>query len=315
MGRSIRPLQPLALVAALAVLLGGARAGAQLRNRTHRDGTVEFTNRGSARADRQRASASASSSGGASASAGRGASTGGTFWARERADGVVEFTNVKPAAGASWKVWLKTGPGKAGALRGRTDVVPPRDGSPARYARYDQHIHDQQVFYGIPQAFVRAVIKVESDFDPNVVSSVGAQGLMQLMPGTARLMGVTDSFDARQNIMGGSRYLQVLARRFCRTPVADEGGAGAATAAAREGGPDLRGGRGGDQRDERALVCSDEEIIKVIAGYHAGPGAVEKYGGMPPYETTRAYVNMVLRRYEEYRLGPAAHAGAFLSER
>jgi soluble lytic murein transglycosylase-like protein len=150
------------------------------------------------------------------------------------------------------------------------------------------------MYYGIPEAFIRAVMKVESDFDPHVVSSAGAQGLMQLMPGTARQMGVADSFDPRQNIMGGARYLQVLARRFCRTPAGiDDDGRAA----------------------DRALVCSDEEMVKVIAGYHAGPGAVEKYGGMPPYETTRAYVTMVLRRFDEYRHGPAARAGTFLTER
>src|SRR5204862_3981208 len=103
------------------------------------------------------------------------------------------------------------------ALRGKTDIVPPRDASAARFTRYDRHIRDQQAFYGIPEALVRAVIKTESDFDPSVVSSVGAQGLMQLMPDTARLMGVTDPFDPRQNVMGGSRYLQVLARRFCKS--------------------------------------------------------------------------------------------------
>ena len=141
----------------------------------------------------------------------------GTFWQRERPDGVVEFTN-KGSPGKGWKVLFKTGPGKAGALRGKTDIVPPRDTAPARFSRYDRDIRDSQAFYGIPEAFMRAVIKTESDYDPNVVSSVGAQGLMQLMPETARLMGVTNSFDPRQNIMGGARYLQVLARRFCRTP-------------------------------------------------------------------------------------------------
>src|SRR5215467_4261837 len=72
-----------------------------------------------------------------------------TFWARERPDGVVEFTN-RPPVGKHWRVWLKTGPGKAAALRGQTDLVPPRDSSPARLTRYDQHIRDQQAFYGIP---------------------------------------------------------------------------------------------------------------------------------------------------------------------
>jgi soluble lytic murein transglycosylase-like protein len=195
----------------------------------------------------------------------------GTFWARERPGGVIEFTNKTPREGAEhWKVWLKTGPGKASALRGQTDLVPARDTSPTRFARYDQHIRDQQSFYGIPEALVRAVIKTESDFDPAVVSSVGAQGLMQLMPDTARLMGVTDPFDPRQNIMGGARYLQILARRFCK------------------------------QVTSAGTVCTPDDKVKVVAAYHAGPGAVDKYGGLPPYETTRAYVAAVLRRYADY---------------
>ena len=248
-------------------------AGAQVWNRTGADGTVEFTNRPHAGAGWRRDGAGAAAGGG-----------GGMFWSRERADGVVEFTNLPPL-GARWKVWLKTGPGKAAALRGRTDLVPARDSSPARFSRYDQHVRDQQAFFGIPEALVRAVIKTESDFDPNVVSSVGAKGLMQLMPDTARLMGVTDVFDPRQNIMGGARYLQVLARRFCKTP--SEPAAGDAAAPAR-------------------FVCTMDEKVKVIAAYHAGPGAVEKYGGMPPYETTRAYVTAVMRRYEQYRQGAGA---------
>ncbi len=256
-------------------MLGGAQGEVQASQARADDqvvdGVVEFTNRRPSRPAR----------GG-----------GGTFWARERADGVVEFTNLPPLAvtGGKWKVWLKTGPGKASALRGRTDTVPARDTSPARFARYDQHIHDQQAFFGIPEALVRAVIKTESDFDPDVVSSAGAQGLMQLLPETARLMGVTDTFDPRQNIMGGARYLQVLARRFCKTPAAVGEGAGAAAA--------------------RLLVCSIDEKIKIVAAYHAGPAAVEKYGGIPPYETTRAYVAAVMRRYQQYQQAelPAAVA-------
>jgi hypothetical protein len=195
------------------------------------------------------------------------AARAGTFWSRERGDGVVEFTNKTPAPGGKWKVWLKTGPGKASALRGSTDLVPARDTSPARYARFDQDIRDEQAFYGIPEALLRAIIKTESDYDPRVVSSAGAQGLMQLMPDTSRLMGVTDPFDPRQNIMGGARYLQVLARRFCK------------------------------QVSSAGTVCSPDEKVKIVAAYHAGPGAVEKYGGIPPYETTHAYVASVMSRY------------------
>jgi hypothetical protein len=178
---------------------------------------------------------------------------GGAIWGRQNDDGTFEFTNMSPT-GERWKVLYRTGPGKAAATRGTSDFVPPRDSSPARYGRFDQHIRDQQAFYGIPQALVRAVIKVESDYDPRVVSSAGCIGLMQLMPETARWMGVTDIWDPRQNIMGGSR-----------------------------------------------LMCAPEELAKVIAGYHAGPGAVDKYGGMPPYETTRSYVRSVLLRYDEFR--------------
>ena len=203
----------------------------------------------------------------------------GTFYSRERPDGVVEFTN-KQAPGKGWKVMFKTGPGKAAATRGSTDIVPPRDTAPARFSRYDRDIRDGQAFYGIPEPFLRAVIKTESDYDPNVVSIAGAQGLMQLLPETARSMGVTNSFDPRQNIMGGARYLQVLARRFCRTPAATDDG---------------------QRPGERLTVCSTDEKVKIIAAYHAGPGAVMKYGGIPPYETTRMYVGMVMRRYEQYR--------------
>jgi hypothetical protein len=198
-------------------------------------------------------------------------------WTREHEDGTVEFTNLQPL-GRKWKVLFRFGPGKASAARGISDLVPARDTSAARYTRYDDHIRDQQACYGIPQALIRAIVRTESDFDPHVVSSAGAQGLMQLMPATARAMGVTNVWDPRQNIMGGARYLQALAKRYCHTPAL--GGSAGRTA---------------------SLVCSFEEKIKVLAGYHAGPGAVDKYAGMPPYETTRYYVNAVLQRFEEYR--------------
>lgn len=277
----------LRLAFALALLAGFASPGnADVWQRTRSDGTVEFTNvapkGGSwtavkettglhAAAVRARRAAQAPAQLPAASVPTRTSSSGGVVWAREHDDGTMEFTNVAPV-GARWKVLFKTGPGKAAALRGTSDVVPARDGSAGRFSRYDEHIRDQQAFYGIPQAFMRAIIKTESDFDPHVVSSAGALGLTQLMPGTAKMMGVTDVWDPRQNIMGGARYLQTLAKRFCRTPGGDLG-----------------------------LVCSFEEKIKVVAGYHAGPGAVEKYGGMPPYETTRAYVTSVLQRYEDFR--------------
>jgi soluble lytic murein transglycosylase-like protein len=84
----------------------------------------------------------------------------------------------------------------------------------ARYSRYDALIDEAAALYELPQSFIRAIMRVESDFNATVVSRAGAMGLMQLMPMTARSMGVSDPFDARQNILGGARYLRILANRF-----------------------------------------------------------------------------------------------------
>ena len=118
-------------------------------------------------------------------------------------DGVINFSN-SPSKGSS--VYEKEAPRRAVAM--------PRDSSPERYTRYDQHIREAATLYQIPEELVRAVIKVESDFDPRAVSPANAHGLMQLIPPTAERMMVTDIFDPRQNIYGGVRYLRVLANLF-----------------------------------------------------------------------------------------------------
>ncbi|HEX6764841.1 MAG TPA: lytic transglycosylase domain-containing protein [Polyangiaceae bacterium] len=117
------------------------------------------------------------------------------------ADGVISFTSS---------------PKKGGKLYARTDapVRMPSDSSPGRGDRYDEHIRQASSLYQIPEELVRAVIKVESDFDPRAVSPANARGLMQLIPETADRMLVTDVFDPRQNIFGGVRYLRVLANLF-----------------------------------------------------------------------------------------------------
>lgn len=81
-------------------------------------------------------------------------------------------------------------------------------------SRWDSQIREAAALYQLPEAFLRAVMRVESNFQPEVVSSAGACGLMQLMPRTAARMGVTDVFDPRQNVLGGARYLRVLANAF-----------------------------------------------------------------------------------------------------
>jgi hypothetical protein len=180
------------------------------------------------------------------------------IWSYTDSNGVIHFTNLGPRKG--WKRVYKTGPGKAAALRGACktcDIVPPGDRSPARFARYSEPIREAAALYQIPEALVRAVIRCESDYDPKVVSRAGAKGLMQLMPSVEQDMRVGDIWDPRQNILGGTRLLRVLANRF-----------------------------GGD-------------LVRTIAGYHAGAGAVERYGGVPPYETTQVYLKLVLREYYE----------------
>jgi soluble lytic murein transglycosylase-like protein len=127
-------------------------------------------------------------------------------------NGVVHFTNIKPSSKKKFKVYLET-PEKRKAKKGVVPI-PAKDKSPERYHRYDAHIEEASKLYKIPEPLVRAVIRVESDYDPNVVSVCGAQGLMQLMPGTADRMGVEKPFDPRQNILGGTRYLRILANMF-----------------------------------------------------------------------------------------------------
>jgi soluble lytic murein transglycosylase-like protein len=105
---------------------------------------------------------------------------------------------------------------------------------------------------GVDPKLLTGLIRAESNFDPNATSSAGAQGLTQLMPGTAASLGVTNPLDPAQAIEGGAKYLRQQLDRF-----------------------------GGD-------------ASKALAAYNAGPGAVERFGGVPPYAETQAYVRKVL---------------------
>ncbi|HJL19790.1 MAG TPA: transglycosylase SLT domain-containing protein [Sandaracinaceae bacterium LLY-WYZ-13_1] len=128
------------------------------------------------------------------------------------ADGVVHYSNTPPERRRGVRR-IRTRDRQPSRARARGGVGP-RDRSPDRYSRYDAFIREAAALYQLPEAFIRAVIRVESDYHPEVVSHAGACGLMQLMPATAARMGVTDAFDPRQNILGGSRYLRILANQF-----------------------------------------------------------------------------------------------------
>ena len=119
-------------------------------------------------------------------------------------EGVIHFSNVTKRGQL-----VSRHNANRGAARGVREARP--ESTPAHY---DPYIREAARLYQIPEALVRAVIRVESNFDPRAVSHANAQGLMQLIPATAERMLVSDPFDARQNVLGGTRYLRVLANLF-----------------------------------------------------------------------------------------------------
>jgi hypothetical protein len=124
------------------------------------------------------------------------------IYTRLNANGVLEATNVPDERG-----FRLTYPGKGTLIHSR--------GFRSSYlGEYDNHIADAAATYNVPLDLVRTIIEVESEFDAQAVSSKGAQGLMQLMPFTARRFGVDDPFDPRQNIFGGVQYLRFLLDLF-----------------------------------------------------------------------------------------------------
>ncbi len=158
--------------------------------------------------------------------------------------GVVHFTNVTPDT--RYKK-IRTTPRGLREHHGRTLAV----------KTFDRLIRRAADESGIPPALVKAVIHAESAFNPRAVSPKGAMGLMQLMPGTAKYLGVADAYIAEQNVFGGTRYLRELHDRY-------------------------------------------GSWTHTLAAYNAGPTAVDRYRGVPPYAETRQYVRRVLSYYRRY---------------
>jgi soluble lytic murein transglycosylase-like protein len=115
------------------------------------------------------------------------------------------------------------------------------------------------IHVGLPPAIVQSVAKAESGYRLDAVSPKGAVGLMQLMPATAAELNA-DPHDPAQNAEAGAKYLRDLLLKYEKDP---------------------------------------HQVSKAVAAYNAGPGAVDKYHGIPPYRETIEYVNRVLKQYEE----------------
>jgi len=119
----------------------------------------------------------------------------------------------------------------------------------------DQMVKEVAARYNVDPDLVKAVVTTESNWNPHAVSRTGAQGLMQLVPSTARDLGVHNAFDPQQNLDGGVRYLRMLLERY------------------------------------------DGDLDKALAAYNAGPGAVDRAGGVPHIAETESYVRHVTATY------------------
>ena len=160
-----------------------------------------------------------------------------------------EKASVQKFAGADFRnILAETA---KGGSTGEVNSIRSGAALPKRALQYEAIFDEASRTYGVSKSLLLAVAKQESNFDANSVSHAGAQGIMQLMPGTAKTLGVKNAFDPYENIMGGAKLLRDNIRAFGSVPLA-------------------------------------------LAAYNAGPGAVKKYGGVPPYKETQDYVKKIM---------------------
>jgi soluble lytic murein transglycosylase-like protein len=180
--------------------------------------------------------------------------TAGDMYTYTDADGVLHVTNA-PTDSRYRKVHRTRGGG--GVYRsGKQARARPASGD--RYGQWRSHIATAAARYALPEALLLAVMSVESNFDHRALSEAGAMGLMQLMPGTAKDMYVSDVWDPGENIEGGARYLRILVNQYQGDLVR--------TLAAYNAGPEAVRRAGGEVPN---IPETREYVRKVVALYEA----------------------------------------------
>jgi soluble lytic murein transglycosylase-like protein len=171
------------------------------------------------------------------------------IYVRTYKDGHKEFTN-RPS-GPGWMFYAS----ESGQI---PEIRFEKQGKPKSI---DEIVEEIAENYQINPSLVKAIIVAESNCNAAAVSKKGAQGLMQLMPSTAKRLNVNQPLDPRENIVGGVKYI-------------------------------------------KGLLASYGDLRLALAAYNAGPGAVQKYEGIPPYRETIKYVKKVIHHFKKFKDDP-----------